>query len=94
MASLHTESTKEFEDENVNRLEKTGIACDRLRQELKRCIKESACVQIDRRPAAECINAHDGTVPDRCFVLLTSFTDCKRSMIDMRSRFRGRKGDI
>lgn len=85
MGSLHTESSKEYADENVNRLEKTGIACDRLRQELKRCIKESPCVQVDRRSAAECINVHDGTVPDRCFVLLTAFGDCKRSMVSFFS---------
>uniref|UniRef100_A0AC34GRL0 Cytochrome c oxidase assembly factor 5 n=1 Tax=Panagrolaimus sp. ES5 TaxID=591445 RepID=A0AC34GRL0_9BILA len=94
MGSLHTQSSQEYADESVNTHEKTGIACDRLRMELKRCIKESACVQLDRRPAAECIKAHDGRVPDRCFILLTSFSDCKRSMVDMRSRFRGRKGDL
>ncbi|MFH4973976.1 hypothetical protein AB6A40_000685 [Gnathostoma spinigerum] len=73
---------------------KTGIACDRLRQELKKCIKESDCIQKEHRRARECINAHDASVPERCFSLLTSLSDCKRSMIDMRSRFRGRKGDI
>ncbi|KAF1562791.1 UNVERIFIED_CONTAM: Cytochrome c oxidase assembly factor 5, partial [Eudyptes robustus] len=80
-------------DENVAEHQKTGKACDRLRQELKRCIKESDCVQKDRRSAKECINATDGTVPDRCFSLLSTFSDCKRSLVDMRSRFRGRKGD-
>uniref|UniRef100_A0A7E4W9B1 Cytochrome c oxidase assembly factor 5 n=1 Tax=Panagrellus redivivus TaxID=6233 RepID=A0A7E4W9B1_PANRE len=94
MASLHTQSTQAFEDENVNQLEKTGRSCDRLRKELKRCIKESACVQRDRLPAAECVRKHDGTVPERCFVLLSTFSDCKRSLVDMRSRFRGRKGDL
>ena len=81
MASLHTGSTKEYEDESVNRLEKTGRSCDRLRQELKRCIKESDCVQIDRRPAAECVQARDGRVPDRCYTLMTTFSDCKRSLV-------------
>ncbi|CAD5212991.1 unnamed protein product [Bursaphelenchus okinawaensis] len=94
MGSLVKQSSQQFEDEGVGQQQKTGIACDRLRQELKRCIKESDCVQKDRRSAKECINAHDGTVPDRCFTLLTTFSDCKRSIVDMRSRFRGRKGDI
>uniref|UniRef100_A0A914WIR7 Cytochrome c oxidase assembly factor 5 n=1 Tax=Plectus sambesii TaxID=2011161 RepID=A0A914WIR7_9BILA len=91
-------STPAFTDEEELKAEqakrKTGRACDRLRQELKACIKESDCVQVLRRSATECINATDGSVPRECFHLLTSFSDCKRSMVDMRSRFRGRKGDM
>ena len=83
MASLHTGSTKEYDDESLNRLEKTGRSCDRLRQELKRCIKESECVQIDRRPAAECVKAKDGRVPDRCYTLMSTFSDCKRSLVSV-----------
>ncbi|CAF0961805.1 unnamed protein product [Rotaria sordida] len=33
-------------------------------------------------------------VPDECRRLSYTFFECKRSMIDMRSRFRGRKGEI
>ncbi|KAI6180474.1 Cytochrome c oxidase assembly factor 5 [Aphelenchoides besseyi] len=94
MASLRRSVDQEFEDEELAKQEKTGRSCDRLRLALKDCIKQSHCVQIDRRPAKECINAHDGTVPDRCFTLATMFSDCKRSLVDMRSRFRGRKGDM
>lgn len=86
--------TQKYEDSNVNLSEKTGIACDRLRKEVKRCIKESECIQIDRRKAKECLEARDGRVPDRCYSLLSTFSDCKRSIIDRRARFRGRKGDI
>ncbi|KAI6183129.1 Cytochrome c oxidase assembly factor 5 [Aphelenchoides bicaudatus] len=86
----------QFEDKQLEEGEpkKTGRSCDRIRQELKRCIKESDCVQVQRRSAKECVNAHDGTVPDRCFQLMNLFGDCKRSLVDMRSRFRGRKGDL
>jgi cytochrome c oxidase assembly factor 5 len=31
-------------------------------------------------------------VPDKCFVLANTFFECKRSLIDMRRRFRGAKG--
>ena len=93
MGSLRTQSTQELQDDAGNTLEKTGIACDRLRQELKRCIKESACVQRDRRPAAECIKSSDGSVPDRCFILLSSFSDCKRSMVYSLS-FSGHVNDL
>ncbi|KAJ1370371.1 hypothetical protein KIN20_032080 [Parelaphostrongylus tenuis] len=84
----------EFEDKELNQTQSSGISCDRLRQALKKCIKESECVQVQARSAKECIDAHDGSVSDKCFQLLQNFTDCKRSLIDMRSRFRGRKGDI
>uniref|UniRef100_A0A8R1DNH6 Cytochrome c oxidase assembly factor 5 n=1 Tax=Caenorhabditis japonica TaxID=281687 RepID=A0A8R1DNH6_CAEJA len=85
---------QQFEDDEMNEMQKTGISCDRLRMALKKCIKNSHCVQIDARSAKECIDAHDGTVPDKCFAILQNFTDCKRSLVDMRSRFRGRKGDL
>ncbi|CAJ0954498.1 unnamed protein product, partial [Mesorhabditis belari] len=94
MASLQHRQQQEFEEDELNKLQSTGVACDRLRQALKKCIKDSPCVQRDARSAQDCINAHDGTVPDRCFSLLSNFSDCKRSMVDMRSRFRGRKGDV
>ncbi|VDM24110.1 unnamed protein product [Toxocara canis] len=95
MASIHSRvSKKEFEDEAVAAQKSSGRSCDRLRQELKRCIKESECVQKQRRSARDCIDATDGSVPHRCFVLLSNFSDCKRSLVDMRSRFRGRKGDM
>lgn len=77
MANIQTQ----YVDDEINKQKRTGIACDRLRQELKRCIKESDCVQKDRRSAKECINATDGTVSNRCFALLTTFSDCKRSIV-------------
>ncbi|CAL2028137.1 hypothetical protein CAEBREN_25809 [Caenorhabditis brenneri] len=91
--TAHSQS-QQFEDDEFNELKKTGISCDRLRQALKKCIKNSHCVQVQARSAKECIDAHDGSVPDKCFAVLQNFTDCKRSLVDMRSRFRGRKGDL
>ncbi|VDO19896.1 unnamed protein product [Heligmosomoides polygyrus] len=73
----------QFEDDELNALKSTGISCDRLRQALKKCIKDSACVQVQARSAKECIDAHDGSVPDKCFSLLQNFTDCKRSLVCM-----------
>ncbi|KAI1702670.1 hypothetical protein DdX_15349 [Ditylenchus destructor] len=82
------------EDENINK--KTGIACDRLRKAVKECLKQSDCVQVDRRSAKECVKngRDDGSVPEKCFSLLTTLYQCKTSMIDRRARFRGRKGDL
>ncbi|KAK5968068.1 Cytochrome Oxidase Assembly subunit [Trichostrongylus colubriformis] len=94
MTAVGPSATLQFEDEEFNALSSTGISCDRLRQALKKCIKDSHCVQVQARSAKECINTHDGSVPDKCFSLLQNFSDCKRSLVDMRSRFRGRKGDL
>ncbi|CEF64924.1 Cytochrome c oxidase assembly protein PET191 family-containing protein [Strongyloides ratti] len=94
MASLHSNVRQEFADSNVALQPSSGRSCDKIRQELKRCIKESSCVQVEGRKAKDCLNSRDGGVPDRCYVLLSSFTDCKKSLVDMRSRFRGRKGDM
>ncbi|CAD6184432.1 unnamed protein product [Caenorhabditis auriculariae] len=54
----------QFDDDELNNLQSSGKSCDRLRQALKRCIKESYCVQEQARSAKDCINAHDGSVPD------------------------------
>ncbi|WKY03342.1 hypothetical protein Q1695_004801 [Nippostrongylus brasiliensis] len=94
MTALPKSASYHFEDEDLNSIASTGISCDRLRQALKKCIKESHCVQIQARSAKECIDARDGSVSEKCFSLLQNFTDCKRSLVDMRSRFRGRKGDL
>ncbi|CAJ0604308.1 unnamed protein product [Cylicocyclus nassatus] len=94
MTTVPQSATYQFEDEELNLIKSTGVSCDRLRQALKKCIKESHCVQVQARSAKECIDAHDGSVPEKCFALLNNFSDCKRSLVDMRSRFRGRKGDL
>lgn len=71
---------------------KTGIACDRVRQMTKQCIKESECVQLKRSKARDCLG--DADLPDKCLQLYYTLTECRRNMIDPRARFRGRKGDI
>uniref|UniRef100_A0A914BXF4 Cytochrome c oxidase assembly factor 5 n=1 Tax=Acrobeloides nanus TaxID=290746 RepID=A0A914BXF4_9BILA len=74
--------------------EKTGIACDRVRLLAKNCVKFSECVQVQKRGAKECVEARDGTVPKKCYDFITTLGECKHSMLDRRSRFRGRKGEL
>uniref|UniRef100_A0A914GR80 Cytochrome c oxidase assembly factor 5 n=1 Tax=Globodera rostochiensis TaxID=31243 RepID=A0A914GR80_GLORO len=73
-------------------VERTGIACDRIRQQLKNCIKGSECIQIKRKKAKECHDELD--LPPKCIQLMYVLSECKRNMIDPRARFRGRKGDM
>uniref|UniRef100_A0AC35U8L8 Cytochrome c oxidase assembly factor 5 n=1 Tax=Rhabditophanes sp. KR3021 TaxID=114890 RepID=A0AC35U8L8_9BILA len=93
MVLLKSNVGHQYEDPSVAAQESTGRSCDKLRMELKRCIKESICVQVDGRKAQDCLNSKEN-VPDRCYILLSNFTDCKKSLVDMRARFRGRKGDM
>ncbi|CAG9540842.1 unnamed protein product [Cercopithifilaria johnstoni] len=72
----------------------TGRACDHIRQALKKCLKESDCIQKEHRHASDCLRSRADTVPVRCFQLLDTFAQCKLSLIDNRLRARGRKLDI
>ncbi|XP_043223909.1 cytochrome c oxidase assembly factor 5-like [Amphibalanus amphitrite] len=67
------------------------VPCQGLREELKTCIMNSPCVKGGRLPK-DCLTHPDHTVPDECLQLKWSFFECKRSLLDARQRFRGRKG--
>ncbi|XP_021966161.1 cytochrome c oxidase assembly factor 5 [Folsomia candida] len=66
--------------------------CAGLRKELKACLQESDCVKVHHKSARECLAATDGSVPHDCVLLRQTFFECKRSLLDARQRFRGRKG--
>ncbi|CAF3967656.1 unnamed protein product [Rotaria magnacalcarata] len=74
---------------------KPHAACDLLRYDLKMCLLASDCCKLGHTPK-ECISNDKlrEFVPDECRRLAYTFFECKRSMIDMRARFRGRKGEI
>ena len=65
--------------------------CHRLRVQLKICLLQTDCCRIDKKTPKECLQS--GEVPEECHALRTAFFECKRSVLDMRTRFRGRKGD-
>ncbi|KAJ8028661.1 Cytochrome c oxidase assembly factor 5 [Holothuria leucospilota] len=65
--------------------------CEGLKEDLKSCLLESDCVRLDKKTPKECLQK--GTRVDQsCRALQTSFFECKRSLLDTRTRFRGRKG--
>jgi len=64
--------------------------CDGLRVDLKRCLLQTECCMKDRKTPRECLESKQ--VPNECLVLSNSFFECKRSILDMRTRFRGLKG--
>ncbi|CAH0390324.1 unnamed protein product [Bemisia tabaci] len=66
--------------------------CAGSRADLKLCLLNSPCCKDHKRTPKECLKAKDGTVPEECYALYNTFFECKRSILDMRTRFRGRKG--
>ncbi|XP_067627796.1 cytochrome c oxidase assembly factor 5 [Eurosta solidaginis] len=65
-------------------------ACAGVRADLKMCLLESDCCRIDKKTPRECLRLN--RVPEECQVLRNTFFECKRSILDNRQRFRGRKG--
>lgn len=63
--------------------------CADLREDFKLCLLNTDCVKIHKRKARECFEL--GEVPIECHQLRTTLFECKRSILDNRLRFRGRK---
>lgn len=69
--------------------DKNRRPCSDLRDDLKECIEEADCVKVQRRKVKDCYES--GELPIRCIQLRQILFDCKRSLLDNRLRFRGRK---
>jgi len=69
-----------------------GRSCSVIREDLKYCIYATDCVKIERKTPRECLSTHHPSVPEECHQLRNLLYECKRSLMDFRSRFRGRKG--
>lgn len=69
-------------------------SCDGLRYDLKMCLLKSECVTTYKTVPRKCLQDPEMApfVPDKCWALANAFFECKRSLIDMRRRFRGPKG--
>ncbi|XP_028935522.1 cytochrome c oxidase assembly factor 5 [Ornithorhynchus anatinus] len=61
-------------------------ACAGVREDLGLCLLQSDCVLKEGKSPRQCLKEGN------CKALKVSFFECKRSMLDARSRFRGRKG--
>ncbi|XP_070554311.1 cytochrome c oxidase assembly factor 5-like [Ptychodera flava] len=64
--------------------------CAAVREDFKNCLLASDCVRKDGKTPRECLKA--GLMDDECNALRVAFFECKRSLLDNRTRFRGRKG--
>ncbi|XP_065331991.1 cytochrome c oxidase assembly factor 5-like isoform X5 [Cloeon dipterum] len=77
-----------FEDENSKLKDQTP--CAGIRADLKVCLLESDCVKVRGKSPRDCLKS--GETPTECQALRNTFFECKRSLLDARQRFRGRKG--
>ncbi|KAH9482905.1 Cytochrome c oxidase assembly factor 5 [Psilocybe cubensis] len=64
-------------------------SCQNLIAALKDCLKYTDCVLKDGRKPSECLKNHFDELPEECQSLRKATFECKRSMLDMRKRFRG-----
>ncbi|XP_046670659.1 cytochrome c oxidase assembly factor 5 [Homalodisca vitripennis] len=80
---MRYEDTAELEDKT---------SCSGLRADLKMCLLESDCCRVKKKTPRECLQTKDPDIPDNCLALKNLFFECKRSLLDNRTRFRGRRG--
>ncbi|XP_066288133.1 cytochrome c oxidase assembly factor 5-like [Branchiostoma lanceolatum] len=65
--------------------------CAGLRSDLKQCLSESNCMNKEGKSAKECLQV-SSSLDQNCRAIANTFFQCKRSLVDNRNRFRGRKG--
>ena len=69
--------------------EKKKTPCSNLREDFKLCMLNTDCVKIHKKKVKECFDLDE--VPVECQQLRTLLFECKRSLLDNRLRFRGRR---
>jgi len=79
------------DEENIEN-QTRGEPCSGLRKELKECILASDCVKMHGLKPNSCLHADTEGVDQDCRKVQYAFFECKRSLLDFRTRFRGRKG--
>ncbi|XP_005106925.1 cytochrome c oxidase assembly factor 5 [Aplysia californica] len=79
---------KYYEDVEETKTKKK-FACEGIRDDLLECLLKTDCVMKEKRTPRDCMS--DPSIPDECNKLRVAFLECRRSMLDMRTRFRGRK---
>lgn len=68
---------------------KKGGPCANLREDFKLCMLNTDCVGVQRKKVKECFDTDQ--VPVECIQLRTLLFECKRSLLDNRLRFRGKR---
>lgn len=66
--------------------EEDPTPCSGAKEDLRTCLLETDCVLKDGKSPRQCLKE------GHCRALQVTFFECKRSLLDTRARFRGRKG--
>ncbi|TFK55743.1 hypothetical protein OE88DRAFT_1621937 [Heliocybe sulcata] len=66
------------------------MSCEPLMNALKECLLRSDCVVKQGHLPSECLKHHLDELPEECQSLRQATYECKRGLLDMRKRFRGR----
>lgn len=69
--------------------DKKGGPCANLREDFRLCMLNTDCVGVQKKKVKECFDTNQ--VPTECVQLRTLLFECKRSLLDNRLRFRGRR---
>ncbi|CAN6198573.1 unnamed protein product, partial [Urochloa humidicola] len=72
--------------------EEMAKSCKGLAMELVKCLSESECVKVQKRPYKECAGEKVPNITSECVGLRETYFNCKRGQVDMRARIRGNKG--
>jgi len=77
------------EDDDV--AEETKLPCPKIRADLLECIHQSSCFLNEGKTVKQCLQKSEAGAAE-CQDLSYAYFACRRSIMDMRTRFRGRKG--
>ncbi|XP_008812861.3 cytochrome c oxidase assembly factor 5 [Phoenix dactylifera] len=80
------------EERGESKCIKMSKSCKGLAMELVKCLSESDCVKVEKRPYRECAGEKVPSIPSECVGLRETYFNCKRGQVDMRARIRGNKG--
>lgn len=81
----------QLDEEDIEN-QKPQKPCSGLRKELKECVLASDCVKKYGSKPNDCLNTEAQGMNEDCRRVQYAFFECKRSLLDFRTRFRGRKG--
>lgn len=82
MPRIYPEDAPPIEERKKN-------ACSELREDFKLCVLNTDCVGKEKRKVKDCFDS--GDMPIECLQLRQLLFECKRSLLDNRLRFRGRR---
>ncbi|KAL4230042.1 Dephospho-CoA kinase (Dephosphocoenzyme A kinase) (COAE) [Mactra antiquata] len=73
-------------------MKESQAACRQPIKDLLNCLLESECYKVENKTPRECLQRGD-QMPEECKQLNLNVYQCKRSQLDTRTRFRGKRDE-